>query len=100
MRSKIFPDDMNAVFEGCITTLERLECTVKTSDFNSGIITASKAGGHFSYGHSIKIKIKKVRVDNLKVNVISNSVGIPLIYWRKNSQIEVAIIAVLTLLLK
>jgi len=100
MKSKIFSGSRQAIFNACLSALEKLDCNVTSGNLNDGIITASKASQHFSYGYSVKISIKPEGIDNAKVKVITKSSGVSLIDWGRNATIEKAFIAVLKLILK
>jgi hypothetical protein len=88
MKSKIFYVSKNAAFEACKSALFSSNCSIDSFNFLSGNIIASKSGGFLTYGHKIFFSIKEIRDTQVEINVTSNSIGLQIIDWNTNSNLE------------
>ena len=100
MKSKIFSESKQVVFNSCMTALSQIGCTIKSNNFQKGTIDASKTGSLLSYGHKLNISIHTTENHKVKVMVTSTSLGIQIIDWGTNSSNEEELISFLIAMLK
>lgn len=96
MKSKVINKTKNTAFNLCKKAAAEYDCSIVSEDFSTGQLNLKKAGGFFSYGNQINIAVLPIEQNVTKIEIQSNSVGIQIIDWGTNNEIELFFVEYIT----
>jgi len=92
----IHETDKQRVFHKCIEALKSINARNINKFIDEGYITAKLSGTLFAFGYNIKIDIESCTKNSYKIVVSSKCIGIQIIDWGINKEIEEKLIKKIT----
>ncbi len=88
MVSKKYSGSQKAIYNSCKKALDKLGYKIISDNVRQGTIKAKKKSSFFSFGNNISINVSPKNDNEIELLIKSESIGIQIIDWGTNSEIE------------
>lgn len=92
----LYKTNKQSIFHRCIEALKSINARDINKFLDEGYISAKLSGTFFAFGYDIKIAIESCAKNSYKVVVSSKCIGIQIIDWGTNKEIEENLIKKIT----